>query len=103
MIKSETLSLMQQFQGLAESWRTGTQWFSSLDDIAAHPAYRQIIAMGRDVLPILLEEMRLRPDHWSMALHAITGENPVKDEHRGNVKLMAQDWVDWGKQRGFLS
>src|SRR5436190_2078602 len=103
MIKNQTSTLKQQFDKLAETWRKDCMWISSMDQLSEHPAYQQIIAMGQDVVPILLEEMQNSPDHWSMALHAITGADPLKDEHRGKLKLMAQDWVEWGKQHGYLS
>jgi hypothetical protein len=30
--------------------------------------------MGRDILPFLFRELSERPDHWLVALSAITGE-----------------------------
>jgi hypothetical protein len=50
----------------------------------------------------VMTDVERQHDHWSMALFAITGENPISSEHRGHVKLMAQDWVEWGKQCGIL-
>jgi hypothetical protein len=91
-----------KFRVLAKAWRNDCQWTSSINEMVSHYAYQEIIGMGPDAIPILLNEMQRDPDHWSWALRAITGENPVKEEHRGNIDLMAQEWVQWGKERGYL-
>ena len=103
MVLRTQVAVRQRFESLAERWREECKWTSSLNEMVMHPAYQEIIGLGPDVLPILLEEMHSRPDHWSWALRAISGENPVKDEHRGDLKLMAQDWTEWGRQKGHLS
>src|SRR5258705_7049840 len=92
----QNLTLQQRFQVLAETWTAETIHISSSSQSAMHPAYQQIIGMGPEVIPLLLEEMQRKPGHWSWALRAITGENPVKEEHRGKLALIAQDWVEWG-------
>ena len=61
-----------------------------------HPAYQQVIGMGWDVVPCILSELETAPDHWFWALTAITGQDPVLPDHRGKLRLMAQDWVRWG-------
>ena len=100
-VQRET-SLTERFQKLVDVWRHECQWLSSIHDLATHPAYQQIIGMGPDAIPLLLTEMQHDPDHWSWALEAIAGEDPLKDEHRGDLDQMANDWVDWGKEHGYL-
>jgi hypothetical protein len=63
--------------------------------MALHPAYQQIIGMGPVALPFLLRALRRRPEHWFWALKAITGADPVQPEHRGQVRMMAADWLEW--------
>ena len=70
--------------------------------MAAHPAYRQIVGMGWAVVPLLLSELRRKPDHWFIALKEITGENPVPASGEGNVRMMADAWVRWGVAGGYL-
>jgi hypothetical protein len=69
--------------------------------MAAHPAYREIVGMGREV-PLLLAELKRKPDHWFIALEEITGENPVPPGCEGKVEQMAAAWVRWGEQGGYL-
>ena len=61
---------------------------SSTTQMVAHPAYLQIIGLGRAVLPYLLDELARQPDHWFYALSAITGEDPVPPNAEGNLAAM---------------
>lgn len=90
----------EKFQVLAEWWREGVRFTSSLTEMALHPAYQRIIGMGPAAVPFLLRELKQRPDHWFWALSAITGADPVQPEHRGRVKPMAQAWLRWAKEQG---
>jgi hypothetical protein len=89
-----------RFQKLVRRWRKETSHWSLASRMAAHPAYREIISMGWAVVPLLLAELRRKPDHWFIALEEITGENPVLPECAGNVKKMADAWIQWGEQGG---
>ncbi len=90
------------FAGLAEQWRRETAPLSSVTEIVLHPAYQRIIGMGRDALPLILADLVRRPDHWFWALRAITGENPVTDRDRGDLRRMRDAWVRLGRERGWL-
>jgi len=93
----------QQFRSLVEQWRRETGMLSSILKKAMHPAYQRIIGMGpRAIIPIL-RELQLRPDHWFWALTYITGENPVPQEAAGNLRRMAWAWIEWGRQKGYIS
>ncbi len=94
--------LDQEFLRLAQHWRAETDLLSSLTEMAAHPAYQRIIGMGRLALPMIFRELTAEPDHWFWALKAITGCDPVPPSHRGNLEMMAADWLAWGKSRGYV-
>lgn len=84
------------FDGLAAEWRRTRPHSSRVKDLAAVPAYREIVKMGLPVIPLILEDMEKNgPDHWFHALYEITGANPVKEENRGQLKKMAEDWPLW--------
>jgi len=51
MILQKGTSLRQRFQALAEKWREECKWTSSLNEMAMHPAYQQIIAWDRMRFP----------------------------------------------------
>jgi hypothetical protein len=96
------MSAADQFYALAKKWKEETKHLSSVHEMVLHPAYQQIIGMGKEALPFLLSELRWRPDHWFWALHAITGEDPVPPEEKGNIFAMAQRWVRWGAENGWV-
>lgn len=92
----------ETFYELAETWRSDTRFLSATDDIVLHPAYQSIIGMGREVIPLLLRELQRKPSHWFWALRSITREDPVRPEDAGNIRNMAEAWLNWGRERGYL-
>jgi len=96
--------MKHRFSQLAAEWREERNPYSSDPaSPAGSPAYLKIIAMGAEAIPLVLEEMQQRPDHWFIALESLTDENPVAVEHQGNFTQMVEDWLAWGKKNGFLS
>ncbi len=88
----------ERFQQLAAAWKSEVRFLSDTNEICSHPAYQEIIGMGVSVLPFIFEELEREPDSWFWALKAITGQDPVPEEHRGNVDLMARDWLKWAQE-----
>ena len=90
----------------AEFARLRTQWIaergatSSIAKMATCPSYQRIIAMGDEVVPLILRQLEQEgdePDQWFWALAAITGENPVAADAQGDIVQMARAWLDWGR------
>ena len=94
--------LQRRFRRLVQVWQKETNHLSSVARMAAHPAYREIVEMGAQAVPLLLAELRRRPDFWFAALREITKENPVPPESAGKVKEMAKAWIEWGKSKGHI-
>lgn len=90
----------ERFQRLARSWRRERGPTSSLTEMVTHPAYQEIIGLGREAIPLLLRELQREPDHWFWALKAITGVDPVPPEARGKIQEMARAWLRWGREHG---
>lgn len=96
--------LSERFSQLVEEWREQRNPYSSDPASPANcPAYLKIIAMGAEVIPLVLEEMHQRPNHWFIALEALTDADPIAIEHYGDFSRMVDDWLDWGRKNGFLS
>ncbi len=87
---------------LKAEWEADTAHLSSVTEIAMHPAYQQIIGMGPIAIPLILSEMKRKPDHWFWALKSITGEDPVLDENRGQILQMTKAWLHWGIEQGYI-
>jgi hypothetical protein len=90
-----------KFERLKSLWLEETAFCATLLEMATHPAYQQIIGMGRTVIPHILRDLSARPEHWFWALKAITGEDPVKPAHRGILDRMTRDWLLWGVRNGY--
>ena len=89
------------FDRLADEWEAGRPRGADVAQMAAHPAYQAIIAMGEPAVPWILDRMAAKPDHWFIALHAITGASPVAPENRGRLKEMTAAWLKWGQEQGY--
>ena len=99
----EEQAIRTRFDALASRWQDETGPLSSITQRAMHPAYQEIIGLGRDVLPLILRELQQRPDQWFWALRAITGANPTKPEQQGRIQEMAAAWIEWGRERGVIA
>lgn len=91
-----------RFSMLKAEWEIDTAHLSSVTEIAMHPAYQQIIGMGPIAIPLILSEMKKKPDHWFWALKSITGEDPVLQENRGKILQMTKAWLRWGIEQGYI-
>jgi len=92
-----------RYHRLKEKWEAETAFLSSISDIVMHPAYQQIIGMGPVAIPLILREMSIKRGQWFWAMKAITNEDPVKPEQRGIVAEMSKAWLQWGKERGYIT
>ena len=95
-------STHEKFKRLVVRWRKATMFQSSAHQMATHPSYQEIIGIGRDAVPFLLQELERSPDHWFWALRSITGIDPVPPKVRGNVRAMADAWLEWGRVEGHI-
>jgi predicted RNase H-like nuclease (RuvC/YqgF family) len=97
--------LEREFRRLAEQWEDETEHISNLNKAIAHPAYQQIIGMGKavptQIVPLLLRHLEESRDHWLVALHEITKEDPAQDD--ANFEEAVQAWLNWGRKRGHLT
>jgi hypothetical protein len=98
-VSRQTGNLSIKFDRLKFKWQEETAFLSSITDIAMHPAYQQIIGLGEDVLPFIMNELSSKPNHWFWALKAITGVDPVPHEKRGNIEAMTDEWIKWWNNR----
>jgi hypothetical protein len=90
----------QRFEFLAKAWRKECAHLSSVEEMVLHPAYQQIIGMGKEAIPFLLCELERQPDHWFWALWVITGEDPVRSDHRGSGSGYGKQLAWMGQTEG---
>ena len=90
------------FGELAERWRRETGMLSSLTKKIQHPAYQKIIEMGAPVVPLILQEMRVRPAYWFAALESITKTSPIDRRSKVDLAQATALWLAWGKKAGHV-
>lgn len=89
-----------EFEKLADQWRRETIHESQIKKKVAHSAYLRTIGMGKPALPLLVEALRDRPDHWFPALQAIANTDPARD---ATTPSAARDaWLSWASAEGLL-
>ena len=54
----------ERFRNLVAAWKPSRGHSSKTEELVMHTTYQRIIGMGEDAVPLLLTEMRERPDHW---------------------------------------
>jgi hypothetical protein len=91
--------LRETFDTLVTEWRRDTA--SQLPARRAmNFAYQQIIGMGRDALPLILEELAREMDDWFWALAAITRTDAA--EGTESLSDATKAWLQWGTEHGYL-
>jgi hypothetical protein len=67
-----------------------------------HPALVQIIGLGKQSVPMILQEVRKMSGHWFYALEHINRTNPVSPEDQWDVEKTAAAWLEWGRREGLI-
>ena len=88
-------NLKKKFQLYKNIWEEQTLFSSNMTEIINNSAYLSIIALGSDVIPLIIQDLRNAENHWFSALESLTSINPIKKEHKGIFNLMKSDWLEW--------
>ena len=102
ILGNEENEIQEKFHELADQWTQDVEGMSSTVEMVKHPVYQEIINMGQAVIPLMLKDLSHNPLYWLPALRQITQENPVQPEQRGKIKQMADAWLNWGKEKGYI-
>jgi len=96
--------IKKKFQELKEKWKKETCYLSDPTLIHNNKNYREIIKMGKDVIPFILEDLGTEPNFWMRALEEISGENILEEngEYSGMIKVAISLWLKWGKEKGYV-
>lgn len=88
------------FDDLVAAWKSETRGESFPHRRALHFAYQEIIGLGPDAVPLILESLEAELDDWFWALAAITRFDPAEGISR--TEEAAARWLDWGRDTGQL-
>lgn len=92
-----------KFISLWIRWSGEVAHESSTTERVEHKVFREIVAMGRPAIPLIVLANLIDPCEFSHALYEITGENPVPAELRGRRGDMARAWAKWAVERGHVT
>src|SRR5437879_11564522 len=97
----------QDFRRLEAQWKADTAVHSNPEKIMGHPAMRAIIAMGAEVVPLILRDLQENPSLLVWALPEITGEDLAPPRKEGsflkwNVDAQIEAWLRWGREKGLV-
>ncbi len=73
--------LARRFAKLTATWKEGTRHCSKMGTMAAHPAFREIVAMGEKAVPLLLADLE-------------KNGAPIPEGHRGNKSIICEAGSD---------
>ena len=88
-------AVADRFRLLTTRWHVETKYVSSINEACTHPAYQAVVGMGQAAVPLIIASLRREPDWWFWALKAITGDDPVFPDARGDLHAMTAAWLDW--------
>jgi len=91
--------LQTDFNTLCKQWRDDTFFQSSVSEICFHPAYQTIMAMGREALPLILDDLKRQGGHWFYALKSIARKDVA--EGATSFEDARQRWLAWGKEQRY--
>jgi len=101
-LPSESQGPKAEFDLFKNLWKRERSPVSAPEDIVRDWPYRAIIALGPEVVPLILRELEKEPGDWFWALAILTGANPVAEEDQGKLQAMTKAWLTWGKDNNLL-
>jgi hypothetical protein len=92
-------TLEQKFRRVADQWKAAVGSISNLDDIRGAAGYAELVALGRPVIPLILNELDSDPFYWFEVLAEITGVDPTPADQAGDVDAMTAAWKAWSRKK----
>ncbi len=97
---SRSEALAKEFQTLVDQWTEETFFLSSLGKQFTHPAYVRIMAMGREGLPLVLNQLQRSQDNWFYALKYMAGRDVAAGINDCEAAKAA--WLAWGYENNYI-
>ena len=89
--------LKEKFEILKNQWYDKRNNFSSsLRDVCDIPEYFKIISLGPEIVPFIIEELKIEPDFWFIALEKLTNHKiELEENDYGRIEIISKKWIDW--------
>lgn len=104
--------VLEEYQKLRDELNYQTGHLSSSAQVKRHPTYQKIIDLGKEIIPIMLDEIdhfrqtdeeEFFPGWWAFSILAhFNGDWPEEKPEPGVLDSCADVWLRWGKKNGYL-
>ncbi len=86
-----------EFYRLRLLWKSETMFHSSSKSIYGNQNYKDILALGKDVIPLIIKHYMSDEcwENWSPALELLLSINPVQKESLGDYYKTRSDWKSY--------
>lgn len=88
---------VDKFNAMVKKWRLETAVLSSIEEKVNHKAFQEILKMGRVAVPLIVEELRRKPDFLFLALASLAPESDVVS-FRGSPSETVSAWLRWAER-----
>lgn len=96
------MNIAIEFKKLAKEWTEHCQavmFSSNIYDYLNHPAYRQLVKLGRPAIPYIIEKYREDDLPWGFVLDEITGLKVIQDPNHFSPLEVKRFWMEWWKKQ----
>jgi hypothetical protein len=98
----DAAGVAESFKRLASQCRRETAVLSNPRQIAAHPAYQQIVRLGKPAIAHIIGAMENDGGLWFQAIASIAGEKPKGVQRSTDIGSAIEQWTALSRERGWL-
>ena len=98
-VRSRT-DFISRFYSLLRQWNSETAFSSDPDEITANRSYQELIALGANITPLVVDELRRGPSVLVWLLDDMYNIQPYSSDETGNISAMSNAWIAWAVRNG---
>ena len=85
----------ERFEASVAHWQKDILFDSFSSDMKEHDSFREIVAQGFGVVPLIAAHLRRKPSFLFLALEEIFEEDPVSEDQYGKLNSVTCAWLKW--------
>jgi hypothetical protein len=96
------MNAKERFQGAAQEWADHckrVRFSSSLPKYLDHPSFRQLVQLGPEIIPDIIEAYGSDDLPWGFVLQEITGLRMIPDPDAFSPAELRKRWLTWWQER----
>lgn len=93
---------LNKFNDLKNNWKIETAFISDYDKIINNDSYRSIIELGKEIIPLILKDLRDNDGLWFHALEQLSKKKITLNMVNPTYQEEKQAWLDWGIRNKFI-